>query len=481
MKKHYGLIGHPLGHTLSPFIHDEIMKECHIDGIYLVYDIAPEEFDCKVRELLETQDGLNVTIPYKEAIVPFLTDVDETACQIGAVNTVHNFQIKNDASQMQIKVNSGLDSLSMGSSNYDNDKDNIKDNNNYNYHSGFITDTLGFRACEIPIFQKHVLILGAGGVARVLLHEAIRAGAKEITICARRIEQARNLVKEFCPASILNACIQKDLVPGYDVILNATPIGMWPNCNGIPVSRDIIMAAKYVFDTIYNPLATKLVLAARSYGIKSQCGLAMLYHQALEAQRIWNPLVDFSHLPILIHQENLKNILLELFPVKFILTGFMGSGKTTIGKALARKLNVGFVDLDEYIVQETKKTIPEIFEIEGEIEFRKIEKSCLQKLMDEQNTLIIATGGGALIDQDNVEYVKKHQGFIFFLSIDLETILTRISHEKGRPLFDGASKETVAKLYLERFPVYSAIADCKIDANGTIDDVSLKIAEILLN
>jgi shikimate dehydrogenase len=440
MKKHYGLIGHPLGHTLSPYIHRQIMKDCGVDGTYKAYDLDPGLTGKKIPALMRKLDGFNVTIPYKQSILPFLSGIDESGRQYGAVNTVFG-------------------------------------------RRGFNTDILGFSGLGIVFDRKRVLLLGAGGSARIMLYEVVRAGAREIVICTRRPVQAQSLlleVKENTGFERISFCERNRLTCDYDVILNATPVGMWPECDGMPVQKSVLAGAEYVFDAIYNPLSTKLVLAARSMGIKAQSGLAMLYSQAVEAQRIWNPDADFSNLSPLIQQFKLKQRLLKLFPVKFVLTGFMGSGKTTVGKTLSKILHIGFVDLDLRIVEEKKKPIYEIFKSEGEESFRETERLCLSQAVREERSLVIATGGGAAMDRDNVEVIRRHQGFIIFLSVELETILQRIGGASGeRPLFNGSDLDQVRRLYDSRTPVYNSIADLVVDANGEVSDVASAIKFLL--
>ncbi len=440
-KKRYGLIGHPLGHTLSPFIHKQIMKDCGIDGTYRAIDLAPADFGQMIGGLLADMDGFNVTIPYKQAIIPYLSRMDETARRFGAVNTVAEGY-------------------------------------------GGNTDSYGFRKCGIPIFQKRILLIGAGGVARVMLHEAFQAGAKDVTVCSRRPEQAQALLREA--QGILGFsdqkgrfCSMEQLTPEYDVILNATPVGMWPHCDGIPIPKAIVYGAEYVFDSIYNPLATKLVLAARSAGIPAQNGLAMLYHQAVEAQRIWNPGADLASISFLLQRHKLKQLLLRSFPVKFVLTGFMGCGKTTVGKALAKLLHVGFVDLDLWIVEEKRKPIFEIFRSEGEAVFREIEQKCLLRAMEEPKTLVVATGGGALADPANVAIVRKHQGYILLLSADLETIHSRIGETGSRPLLHDRTNDSIRCLYESRIPIYNAAADGVVETHGGIGEVALRLRTLL--
>ena len=441
MKRHYGLIGHPLGHTLSPYIHRQIMKDCGIDGTYKAYDLDPEQTGKKIPALMKKLDGFNVTIPFKQAILPFLSGTDEQVRQYGAVNTVHGSR-------------------------------------------GYNTDSSGFSSLGIAFDRKRVLLLGAGGSARVMLVEAVRAGAREVVVCTRRPEQAQSLmleVKANTGFDRITFCERDRLTCDYDVILNATPIGMWPECDGMPAPKGVLAGAEYVFDAIYNPLATKLVLAARSMGIRAQSGLAMLYRQAVEAQKIWNPDADFSNLSPLIQQFRLKQRLLKLFPVKFVLTGFMGSGKTTVGKTLAKLLHIGFVDLDVSIVEEKKKPIYEIFKSEGEDAFRETERLCLSQAVREERSLVIATGGGAVMDHDNVEVIRRHQGFIIFLSVELETIIGRIGGNNGgeRPLFNGSDMDQVRRLFEARTPVYNSIADLVVDANGGVMDVASAIKALL--
>ncbi len=439
MKKHYGLIGHPLGHTLSPYIHKQIMEDCGIEGTYKTYDFDPEEAAKKIPKLLKKLDGFNVTIPYKQTVLSYLDALDETSRRYGAVNTV-----------------------SAG--------------------TGYNTDCLGFAGLGILFSRKRVLLLGAGGTARIMLFEAIRAGAREVAICTRRFQQAQSLQLEARAGTGFEkifVCTQDQLTADYDIILNATPVGMWPECDGMPLPKEILIGAEYVFDAIYNPLATKLVLAARSMGVAAQTGLFMLYRQAVEAQKIWNPDADFSALSPLVLQVRLKKRLLRLYPVKFVLTGFMGSGKTTVGKALAKLLHVGFADLDVCVVEEKKKPIYEIFKNEGEEAFREAERLCLAQVMEERRSLVVATGGGALMDPVNVETVRRNQGFIILLSVKIETVLDRIGNTSDRPLFHEKDREQIQNLYDLRIPVYHAAADAVVEADGNVAQVAAAVRDML--
>ncbi|MHB1454500.1 MAG: shikimate kinase [Saccharofermentanales bacterium] len=454
--KRFGLVGYPLGHTLSPYIHKQIMYSSGINGVYRSYEVKPDDFIDTAGRLIADLDGFNITIPYKQEIIPQLESLSGDAAKFGAVNTVSS-------------------------------------------NKGYNTDITGFRACGVPLKDKRVMLLGAGGAARVLLCEALEQGAAAVGVYARNPVQAQALVgrfsalfqetEMFCELIAGNAAAVNDQggasdgpspshrtspLP-YDVILNATPVGMWPHCEGIPLSRAIIAEAEYVFDTIYNPLATRLVLAARSMNVKAQSGLGMLLHQAVAAQKIWNPCSDMSGFSFLTLEQMLRRRLLKKYPVKIVLTGFMGSGKTTVGRSLSKSLGIGFADIDLMIVEENAKPIPTIFREDGEAFFRRSEQHCIQKAMDMPKSMVIATGGGAVINPENVGIIRNNRGFIVFLHTDTKTIFERIGDDGGRPLLNGKSRQNIADLYEQRLPQYYAAADFTLEADGEVTDIVCRI------
>ena len=459
--RRFGLVGHPLGHSMSPYIHKHLMAEAGIHGEYRLYDVDPEGFDRTVHRMMTELDGFNITIPYKERILPKLEALHDDAAGFGAVNTVCG-------------------------------------------QHGYNTDIAGFRACAVPLSGRRVLLLGAGGVARVMLREALVQRAAAVGIYARNPAQVQALIDRFAPEfpdtllfheevagrpDVLSAGPQpasEGEAPGhrssplpYDVILNATPIGMWPHCGGIPTSRAVIAEAEYVFDSVYNPLATRLVLAARSMHVKAQSGLGMLLHQALEAQRIWNPGNDFSTVSMLSLEQKLKHRLLKQSPVKIVLTGFMGSGKTTIGRRLARSLGIPFTDIDLMIVEENAKPIAQIFREDGEVFFRRSEQQCLLKAMSLPKSMVVATGGGAVLNPDNVGIIRRNNGLILFLHVDIQTVFQRVGDDGSRPLLDGQSRQNIEQLYMQRLPLYHATADCTVEAHGDIPEIVADIRDAL--
>lgn len=423
-KRRFGLIGHPLGHSLSPLLHSRIMEAAGIDGSYELIDLSAQELPNRLPDLIRQMDGFNVTIPHKQTVIPYLNSLDDAARRLGAVNTVHQGK-------------------------------------------GYNTDAPGFGLCGVPMQNRRVLVLGAGGVARVLVPQALKAGAKSVHIYARNFEKAGLLAAESKDARV--AALGELPQPAYDVILNGTPVGMYPHAGALPVDETVIAAAQAVFDTIYNPTATRLVLKAKSLGIWAQGGLQMLYEQALAAQMHWSPGVDFaaaapalSAIPATLAREVLRKS-----PVKILLTGYMGSGKTQIAKRLAKAMggDLPMVDLDDLIIQRAGCPIPQIFATQGEAAFRALEREVLLSAMAAPGAAVIATGGGTLVQPGAAQAVHQAGGLIVLLDASLDTVLTRINPGAGdRPMInDGAQAAKV--LFEARAPLYREAADLIVDAN----------------
>ena len=252
----YGVIGHPIGHTLSPFIHARLMKLAGIVGEYGVYDVAPEELAEKFHGELAELDGFNATIPHKQAVMRLCSELDETAELYGSVNTV-------------LYSESGT--------------------------KGFTTDGIGFtmalESAGIPMGDT-VTIVGCGGVGRVFANTCTKAGCKlNILECSAALDGARAFA-ESINARFGEGTARVFLTENYsepcDLLVNATPIGMFPNTDKCAVSDDVISKAGAVFDAVYNPAQTLLVKKARDMGIPAITGMTMLVYQAAAAQTIWN-------------------------------------------------------------------------------------------------------------------------------------------------------------------------------------------------
>ncbi len=260
-KKKYAVIGHPIGHTMSPFIHKRLFSLVNIDAEYSVYDVPPENLSEMFKNELSKLNGFNITIPHKQAIIPFLDELDPKAKLYGSVNTFFN------------------------------------DNGIY---KGYTTDPDGFlmalKSAGIP-FDGRIVILGCGGVARTMAYEAVLA-KNDLTLAVRDadLDMANKLKDEIqniekCEVKV---CKIAELQGDIDVLINATPVGMYPNIDFCPVDDKIISKTKSVFDAVYNPLETLLVQKAKANGAKATGGMSMLVWQAVVAQTKWND-VSFNN------------------------------------------------------------------------------------------------------------------------------------------------------------------------------------------
>ncbi len=253
MRENYAVIGHPIGHTMSPFIHKELFKLQNIDIEYSALDIHPEKLSDEINGVLGELQGFNVTIPHKEAIIPHLDYVDDSALKYNAVNCVLR-----------------------------------KDGNTY----GCSTDAYGFTkaldANGIPLSGK-VLVLGAGGAARTLAREASDAGCDiTIAIKADNIHKAEDLKNWLTDnGGKVSICEIKDIEGEFDLCVNATPVGMYPNTENMVLTEAQLSNCKALFDAVYNPEKTKLIKTAQGLGIKTVGGMAMLVWQAVKAHEFW--------------------------------------------------------------------------------------------------------------------------------------------------------------------------------------------------
>ena len=391
----YGLLGEKLGHSFSPQIHRDLAGYD-----YQLLPTPPEAVeDIFARRAFQ---GLNVTIPYKRTVMPLCDEIDPRAAAIGAVNTVVN-------------QNGRL--------------------------TGYNTDIDGFlymaRRAGVDMAGKKVVILGSGGTSRTARAAAGELGAREIITVSRHGEDNYQNLSRHADAQVL---------------VNTTPVGMYPNWGQSPVSLESFPALEGVLDVVYNPLRTALLLQAEERGLPRSCGLPMLVAQAKRAAELFTGQnINDSRAETVLHglREQLTSI---------VLIGMPGCGKTTVGRALAGKLGRTFVDLDEEIVRRAGTSIPEIFAREGEAGFRERE-SALVREFGERTGLVVSTGGGVVTRRENYIPLKQN-GLLLHLRRDPAALPT-----DGRPLSQATAPE---ELWRRRAPLYAAFADGEIDNNGTL-------------
>lgn len=253
--KNYAIIGYPLGHSLSPLIHTMILEEAGINARYHLNAIPPETLAAAFEASLKQLDGFNVTIPHKVDIIPLLDYLDQRAALFGAVNAVK------------------------------------REGDTY---TGYNTDCYGFlmalKRAGLPL-QDRVLLCGSGGVARMIAFESVMAGC-ELTIATREssVPEAMKLVEEIKVklGKKADTCLLNEVQGAFDLIVNGTPVGMYPNMDGMPLPEAVVKLAGGVYDTVYNPRETLLVQTANKYGIPCAGGMDMLVCQAVKAQEIFN-------------------------------------------------------------------------------------------------------------------------------------------------------------------------------------------------
>ena len=380
----YGLIGERLPHSFSKEIHAKIAPY-----EYELHEIQKDQ----LTGFMQTHDflGINVTIPYKEAVIPFLSEIDDTAKRIGAVNTVVNRNGK---------------------------------------LFGYNTDAYGMRALIIKTgldFKgAKVLILGTGGTSHTAHAVAESLGAKAIITVGRT---AKNGAVTYDEAYRSHA--------DADFIINTTPCGMYPypdgneDMAGIPVDLSQFISLRGVIDAVFNPLRTNLVLEATGREIPAGGGLYMLVAQAVAAAEIFTgttydaEILDKVYHEIRAEKENI------------VLTGMPGSGKTTVGQYLANALDRRFYDTDAEIVKKTGKEISALFAEIGNDGFRALEAEVIVEISGHVTGAVIATGGGAVLRDDNIRALKR-TGRLYFLNRSLD----KIEPTADRPLaLDRASLE----------------------------------------
>ncbi|MCL1991076.1 MAG: shikimate kinase [Defluviitaleaceae bacterium] len=400
----YGLIGEKLTHSYSPLIHKAL-------GDY-TYDLFEVERD-KLANFMETTpfDGLNVTIPYKQACLAYCDQLSPAARAIGSVNTIKR----------------------------------MKDGSLY----GDNTDAAGFlhllKIGNINVKEKKVLVLGSGGSRLTASHVLKEEGAKEIIVVSRQgVNHYDNL----------------DQHEDSQVIINTTPVGMYPYNGASPVALSPFKNLEGVVDLIYNPHQTALLLEAKKRGIPHIGGLPMLVAQAAAAsevfigQRISDEKIDQIVASI---QKETQNI---------ILIGMPGSGKTTVGLALAELTGRKVVDTDHEIEKRTGKSIPDIFKEEGESSFRTYESDVI-KQVGALSGVIVTTGGGCVTRLEN-EASLHQNGVILFLERQLEAL-----DRTNRPLSMG----DLASMYEVRSPLYQQFADQTVVNDDQVDVVAKKVLE----
>lgn len=401
-----GLLGRKLSHSYSPQIHRFLG-----DYSYDLFEIEPNDLE----DFLRNGDftGLNVTIPYKKDVIPFLDELSPVAQKMGAVNTIVR---RSDGTLF-----------------------------------GHNTDYFGFRfmirKSGLIVKDKKALVLGSGGASNTSVSVLKELGAEVVIISRSGENNYDNLDKHY----------------DAQIIINTTPVGMYPNTGTAPLELEHFDSLEGVLDVIYNPQRTQLLMDAENLMVPSENGLWMLVAQAKESAEYFlgksldDQLISDIHHKLSVQMKNI------------ILVGMPGCGKTTVGANLASQLNREFVDADAEIVSMAGKTIPEIFSEDGEEVFRDWETKALIAL-GKRSGLVIATGGGCVTQLRNYPFLHQN-GTIVWLQREISKLPT-----DGRPLSRSNSLEA---MYNKRKMLYQAFSDITVSNDGSLTDtVSAIIAEL---
>ena len=408
----YGLIGEHLGHSYSCEIHGAIA-----DYEYELKELRPDELDGFMRQ--RSFNAINVTIPYKQSVIPYLDEISDRARSIGAVNTV---------------VNTG--------------------GRLYGDNTDFAGMAALAKRIGIDFKGKKVLILGTGGTSRTAHAVAESHGAATVLHVSRR---GGDGLISYEDAAQKHSDAQ--------IIINTTPVGMYPDTEKKPIDISAFPVLEGVLDAIYHPLRTNLVLDAQERGIPASGGLYMLSAQAVYASAVFlgkevDPaLIDKAYNLVKADKQNI------------VLVGMPSCGKTTVGKIIAERTGKTFFDTDEAIVAEIGMTIADFFAQNGETAFRELESRVIAEA-SKKGGLVIATGGGAVLRPENVRAMRQN-GAVVFIDRAPEKLITT----DDRPL--SSSRAALEKLYETRYDIYKNAADLHADGNGTPDEVAEAILKEL--
>lgn len=404
----YGCIGEHLTHSFSKIIHGELT-----DYLYELHEIPKGELD----KFMTARDfkAINITMPYKQDVIPHLKEVESMAAAIGAVNTVVN-----------------------------------RNGELYGYNTDFGGMAALIGRTGIDMAGKKVLILGTGGTSNTAMAVARHLGAAE-----------GYKVSRTAKAGVLTYDEVKERHLDAQVLINTTPRGMFSRESGMSIDPALFPHLEGAVDAVYNPLRTEFILSARKQGARAAGGLYMLVCQAVLASEIF--------LDIKYPEGTMERVYRKIRSGKenIVLTGMPGSGKSTVGKLLAEKLGRPYLDVDTLITEKTGKTPAELISAEGEQAFRDIESEVIRSIALETGA-VIATGGGAVLREENIDALRMN-GKIFFLDRPVEQLLPT----EDRPL--SSTKEAILQRYYERYDIYVSTADAVIPNSATAEEAAQQV------
>ncbi len=436
--EYLGIFGNPIKHTMSPIIHNTISRNLNKNMRYIPFQITDNLGDAVKMAYDAGIVGLNITVPYKQQVMKHLVDIDEAAKVIGAVNTL-------------VRCNKG--------------------------YKGYNTDMYGLAKSlmseGVKLEGSKVIMLGAGGAARAVAYMCLKYGVDRVYIVNRTFENAKNIADDMntafsCDKMIPLSASDYYLIPnGRYIMIQCTSVGLHDG-DGLPLISDesFFEKAEIGVDLIYNPAKTPFLKFVEENGGKAINGLGMLLYQGVKAYELWND-VEIS-------EKLIERVYKALCRVSYdntdniVLVGYMGCGKSTVGRFLSMVYGYDFIDTDELIEKREGMSTSDIFSNKGEEYFRKLETELLRELKGKLKNTVIATGGGMPVKDENRPLLKK-LGKVFYLKASIDTTYQRVSGGTGRPLLDDLDGNSLYNKIKEmtaiRTPIYTEVADEIIDTN----------------
>ncbi len=450
-----GLIGNPIEHTMSPIIHNTISDSKDINNVYVPFRVEDNSLSDAIQGAYALNIlGLNITVPYKNEVIKELVDIDDTAKHIKAVNTL-------------VRTQTG--------------------------YKGYNTDMLGLlraiTAEDIYLEDRNIIILGAGGAARAVAYMCLVERASKVYILNRTLDNAVSIVEDMKNISDKNTTLFEAMdMDRYSlldddkyIVFQTTSVGLSPNNNRCIIDdKEFYKNVEIGIDLIYNPAVTRFMELVQDAGGRAINGLKMLLYQGVIAYELWNDVQVSDDLCDDIYIKLYRNI--HGINDNVVLIGYMGSGKTTVGKALAKSMGYNFIDTDALIEEMEDMPISSIFEVKGEEYFRKLETSVIRNLTRTTRKTIFSTGGGLPVNRINANLIKQ-LGAVIYLKADVDTIWKRVRYSTTRPILnceDPYNKIIDTLGYRESFYNYASdytISVDNVDVKEIVDNIMRMISD----